>query len=226
MEYSGEIAALGTAIIGAANSIFLTLAGKRIGTQTLNCWRLLFAVSILIFAKMAAMFGTMLGVCMVTSEAPGPLTRSPLGPGSRGTGLLFGIASAVSDSVGLLMSNLGMAGGIEPLSASLVRVGAAAAAIGLVQVVRFRTLNDARRIPDGNTLILIGAVAATGPVLGVIFSLYSVHHAPLGIAATLMSMAPVLLLPASVILFRERFGPKAIAGTLISVLGTCWLFFP
>jgi len=46
MDYLGELAALGTAVLGAFNSIFLTLAGRRVGSGAVNGGRLLMALGV------------------------------------------------------------------------------------------------------------------------------------------------------------------------------------
>ena len=56
-------------------------------------------------------------------------------------------------------------------------------------------------------------------------SLYAIQHATyLGVASTLMSLSPVILLPVSVILDKERVSLRAVAGTLLSLGGAAALF--
>jgi drug/metabolite transporter (DMT)-like permease len=62
-------------------------------------------------------------------------------------------------------------------------------------------------------------------VLGVIFSLVAIARAPMGVAATLMSLAPVFLLPVAHYGFREKVGVHAILGTVLALAGAAALFF-
>jgi len=55
-------------------------------------------------------------------------------------------------------------------------------------------------------------------------SLLAIQHAPMGIASTLMSLAPVLLLPISRALFGDRITQRAILGTAVAFAGTAVLF--
>ena len=64
----------------------------------------------------------------------------------------------------------------------------------------------------------------TGPFIGVWLSLISVQKAPLGIASTLMSLMPIILLPVGYFLFDERIGMRAIGGTVVAFVGTAILF--
>ena len=63
-----------------------------------------------------------------------------------------------------------------------------------------------------------------GPFLGVSFSLVAVQHTSAGIAATLMSIVPVLIILPSVILFKQKVTLREIVGAVISVAGVS-LFF-
>ena len=70
--------------------------------------------------------------------------------------------------------------------------------------------------------IALGAVF--GPFLGVSFSLLAVQHTKAGIAATLMAIVPVLIIPPAIIIFKEKVNWKEIIGAIITVVGV-GLFF-
>jgi drug/metabolite transporter (DMT)-like permease len=44
-----------------------------------------------------------------------------------------------------------------------------------------------------------------------------------GVASTLMSLPPVFLLPISHFVFGERIGLRAVAGTLVAIIGVAML---
>jgi drug/metabolite transporter (DMT)-like permease len=50
-----------------------------------------------------------------------------------------------------------------------------------------------------------------------------VQRAPVGVASTLMALPPVFLLPISWVVFGERVGWQAVAGTLVAVAGVALL---
>lgn len=62
-----------------------------------------------------------------------------------------------------------------------------------------------------------------GPVVGVWFSLVAIDRSPAGIAATLMSMTPVLILPLAVWIEKERLSWRAVAGAAVAVGGVAIL---
>lgn len=49
-------------------------------------------------------------------------------------------------------------------------------------------------------------------------------HAEVGVASTLMALPPVIVLPISYFIFKEKVGWQAIAGTLLAIAGVAVLF--
>jgi len=63
-----------------------------------------------------------------------------------------------------------------------------------------------------------------GPFLGVSFSLVAIKYTHTGIAATLMSVVPVLIIVPSVLFFKEKVTFKEVIGAILAVGGVA-LFF-
>ena len=63
-----------------------------------------------------------------------------------------------------------------------------------------------------------------GPFLGVWLSLVAIQNTSVGIASTLMSLAPIFLLPVGKIIFKEPIGWRAVAGTVLALGGVAMLF--
>ena len=72
---------------------------------------------------------------------------------------------------------------------------------------------------------MLGILGGTilGPVVGVWLSLIAVRRLDAGVASTLMAMSPVLVLPFSRLLERERLGWRAILGAAVAVAGVAIL---
>lgn len=63
-----------------------------------------------------------------------------------------------------------------------------------------------------------------GPFLGVSFSLVAIQYTSTGIAATLMAIVPILIIPPAAIFFKQKVGMLDYIGALVSVFGVA-LFF-
>ncbi len=140
-------------------------------------------------------------------------------------GVLLGIGGALGQSVGLVFSKFGLAGDFPPVSANLIRVTAGVVALLVSFGVTGRLRGSLGSLRDGRATAFIGLGAITGPVLGVVLSLIAIAKAPMGVAATLMSLSPVILLPVSHFVFKEKVGGHAILGTLLALAGAAALFF-
>lgn len=294
MMYVGESAALLTSLCWSLNSVCFTVAGRRVGSASVNLGRLLMAWGVLVLLHLA-LYGSFfpmqagsprlgwLGASGLIGFALGDavlfeafvllgarlamllMTLSPLfsallawlflgqnlslpkavamavtlggiawvvwGDGDHQThphlwrGILLGIGGALGQSVGLVFSKFGLAGDFPPISANLIRVTAGLAALLLYFGATGRLRGTLGAMRDGRATAFIGLGAVTGPVLGVVLSLIAIAKAPMGVAATLMSLSPVILLPVAHFVFKEKVGGHAILGTLLALAGAAALFF-
>lgn len=176
----------------------------------------------LLFWQIIAILVTMGGIGLAVSE--NQLHKLEL-PKNHGLGVLLGIGGAVGQASGLLLSKLGMARGLSPISANYIRVTAAALAITAISLLRGKMRTDFLKMKDMKALMQISSGAFTGPVLGVILSLVAIRYTQIGIASTLMSLSPILLIPVGYYFFKEHITFRTIGGTIIALSGAIWLFF-
>lgn len=295
MAYAGNLAALVTSMCWTINSVCFTLAGRRVGSATVNMARLYMALvlsvavhlvwfgspfpvqagghrflalgvsgligfalgdallfeafllvgarvamllmtlspifSVLLarvfldqslgWSKLAAITVTLGGIAWVVGEGRADGVR----PTHWVLGVLLGIGGALGQAVGLILSNVGMAGGFNPISANLIRLAAGTLAISAWYILRGEFRAHLVRLQDVKSSWLIFVGAVTGPVIGVACSLLAITHTSMGVASTLMSLSPVFLLPISVWFFREHVSPRAWFGTLLSIAGAVALFW-
>jgi drug/metabolite transporter (DMT)-like permease len=171
---------------------------------------------------------TISGVAWVVAEktapsaCPGPAAAQP--PRQYRLGILLAVGGAAGQALGLLFSRLGLAGGYSAISATQIRVGSAGLALAFISLCQGKLKTHLTRMKDKTALLEITAGSLTGPVLGVVLSLVAIAHTQIGVASTLMSLTPVLLLPVSYFIFKDKITPRAIVGTLIALLGVVLLF--
>ena len=138
---------------------------------------------------------------------------------------MLGVLAATGQAWGLVLSKQGMAGNFSPFAGNAIRMLAATIAFWLITVAQRQageTIRAVRAQPAALRVLALGALV--GPVLGVSASLLAVQHAEVGVASPLMALPPVLLLPISHFVYKERFGWQTIAGTLVAMLGVGVLF--
>ena len=194
--------------------------------STMLAW--LWFGEVLTAVELLAIAVTLFGVAWVVSERRNNRSRiSFAGDADRRVyliGVLLALGGAAGQAVGLLLSKKGLEGGFPPLSATVIRMVVATVAIWLVTVLRGQAPATVHALRDRRALVLIAGGALTGPFLGVWNSMIAVQNAPVGIAATLMSLSPVVLIPLSRYFFGERITSRAIVGTLIALTGTALIF--
>lgn len=231
--FLGDICLLGSyVIIGARlGQLFMTLApafasffGWLILGQALS-WKSLLAMAV-------TMFGIGLTVLGHGETGKKVSLQIPV------KGALLGIGAALGQGLGLVISGIGMnhylqdvpadiLPGIEiyiPFSANMIRcITGFLACLVLVLVAKPKPGMSAF-LHDGKSARAMAIVVLTGPVLGVGFSLMALRYTAAGIASTLQSTTPILLLLPSHWMFGEKITPRSIAGAIVSVIGAS-LFF-
>jgi drug/metabolite transporter (DMT)-like permease len=141
------------------------------------------------------------------------------------SGILFGLAAAAGQAIGLVLSKRGMVGNFSAISANLIRMVIAAITIWVITLFQGQAKPTLEQISrHGNSVWFIVAGMIAGPILGVSFSLYAVQNANVGIASTLMALPPIFLLPISYLVFKEHIGLPAISGTILALTGVAILF--
>lgn len=164
------------------------------------------------------------GACDTDRAAAGAATASDeLSLARRIQGVALGLGGALGQAGGLVLSKYGM-GDYDPFAATQIRVLAGLAGYLLL----FTAIGWWRRLPaalrDRRAMGLTAVGAFFGPFLGVSLSLVSVQLIQTGVAASIMATTPVLIIPAVVLLGRERVGPGGVAGALLAVTGVVILF--
>ena len=145
--------------------------------------------------------------------------------GDTRRGVLFGILAGLGQAVGLVFSKQGMFGEFSPFQANVIRILAAVIFTWVWTALERKagaTFTALRAKPRVIWLIALGALA--GPLLGVVASLYAVQHTEIGVASTLMALPPVIVLPVSYFVFKEKIGWQAVAGTILAIAGVAVLF--
>ena len=139
------------------------------------------------------------------------------------SGVLYALGGAVGQALGMVLSKIGI-GEYNAFAATQIRIiaGIVGFAVLITVLSRWGTIIKSASDKKGMSATTIGALF--GPFLGVTFSLISVRLTEAGIAATIMALTPVLIIPPAVLIYKEKVTLTEIAGSLISVLGVAILF--
>lgn len=171
--------------------------------------------------QVIAMFIVMLGIGIAI------ISR---GEGSKGwkikyspKGLLFALLGMVGQAGGLVLSKFGMQN-YNAFASSQIRIIAAIAGFLIIILLSGTQHLVFRAFKDKTAMMSITAGSIFGPFLGVSFSLMALKYTETGIAATLMSLSPILLILPAYMLFKQKVTLIEVIGAFVSILGVI-LFF-
>ncbi len=163
---------------------------------------------------------TLGGVIWVVGE---PRQGEPRGS-HEAVGVALVVVYAVCQGLGLVLAKVGMAGQVTPLAATWVRMAVATSVIWALTAMTGRERGLAVADATRRAWFPISGGAVFGPFLGVWLSLVAARLTDVGVAATIMSTAPVLVIP--ILMAREGYRPtaRALVGTVVTVAGVALLF--
>jgi drug/metabolite transporter (DMT)-like permease len=156
---------------------------------------------------------------IMSATAEVPLTTS-------WKGIMAGLIAATGQAVGVVLAKIGLNNNFSALSGNVIRMTSAFLALWLVTVIQrqvISTIRQANYHRSGMLYILGGAIF--GPLIGVSLSLFAIQNTSIGIASTIIALPPIFLLPIGYYIFKEQISWRAIAGTLIAVVGVGLLFW-
>jgi drug/metabolite transporter (DMT)-like permease len=183
------------------------------------------------FKNLAGMVLTFVGISMaiLARKAIDPESfeikhkRGKLGFKYPIKGLLLAFGGAAGQGIGLVLSKYGM-GQYDPFAASQIRVITGVAGFILI-IVAFKASGKVLvALKDSSAMKRLSLGAFFGPFLGVSFSLMAVQYTSSGIASTIMSIVPVLIIVPSVFIMKEKITWQEIVGAFLAVGGVS-LFF-
>ncbi len=139
-------------------------------------------------------------------------------------GILCGMGGALGQAIGLILSKKGLENGYSALAGNIIRVFVAMCFLWTITLFRGRIPATIRKLRDRHGATAMVGGAFFGPFLGVWLSLIAVQNTYVGIASTLMALPPILLIPLSHWVFKEKISLGAIIGTIVAFFGVALIF--
>lgn len=145
-------------------------------------------------------------------------------------GFIFVMIGAICQPLGGMFSKIGMGIGsvpetdqVSPMAATLVRMVFGLCGMAPIVLISWRMVKkreqEAVKPKWGSGVAFTFGGAVFGPYLGVWLSLVAMAFSPLGIAQTLLSLSPVMILPFVKKLYNEQLTKAAVLGAIVAVAG-------
>ncbi|MGA7722462.1 MAG: DMT family transporter [Ignavibacteriaceae bacterium] len=141
-------------------------------------------------------------------------------------GIIYGLLGSLGQAGGLIFAKAAFnAGEINGFVATFIRIAGSIIILLPIVLLTHRYKNPVL-IFSRDLKALRSTVLGTilGPYLGVTFSLIAVEHTKVGIAATLMSTMPIIMLPIARYVYKEKLNWQAVTGAFLAVAGVSILF--
>jgi drug/metabolite transporter (DMT)-like permease len=218
---------IGLAIGDGALFYAIVILGPRLSTlllslappiTTIIAW--IFLGETLGFMAIAGISLTLLAIIWVVSEKH----KAEHIRGSKALGVLFGIVAALGQGVGVILAKMGLTGNIDSLSATLLRMVPATVGLWLVALLTRQARPSILALKNKMTALIILGGALFGPYIGVWLSVVAVKYTKAGIASTLLSTVPILIIPLDFFVHRRKPSLRAIVGTILAVAGIALIF--
>lgn len=198
-------------LIFSSSPIFAGIAGYFLWGESLSLW---------------SMLGIGLVLCGIGLVI---LTRTPERDDQVGVslkfdpkGLLYALIASLGQAFGIVASKLGM-GDYHAVAATQIRIISAIIGFSIIYVIAGHWPKFFRALRDQKTMLITSLGALFGPFIGVTLSLYAVQRSNTAIASTIMSLMPILIIPFSVLLFKERIRSSEVLGAFVAIIGTALL---
>lgn len=138
-------------------------------------------------------------------------------------GILLALGGALGQAGGLVLSKLG-APVYDPISATQIRGIAGIVGFSVIFLITGRWKRVLAGFRDAPAMARISIGAFFGPFVGVSLGLFAAQRSTTGIASTIMSLVPVLIIAPSVLILKEKVSVREIIGAAVAVGGVSLLF--
>lgn len=115
-------------------------------------------------------------------------------------------------------------GDYNPFAATQIRIIAGIISFTILFLVLNKWDDLKLAIKDKKTMGKIAVGSIFGPFVGVSLALLSLRYTTAGISATITSIVPVIIIPFSILVFKEIVKLKEIFGSVIAIIGVGMLF--
>lgn len=171
--------------------------------------------------QIAGMFVTLAGIATVILVADKDNNKVAFSHPIKG--ILFAFGGALGQASGYIIGKVGMSS-YDPFSATQIRLLAGIVAFAIIFTLQGRWQDYFQSLKRRDAVVTLTLGSFFGPFLGISLSLFAVQRINPGVASTLTSITPVLLIPYAYYVKREKVTLKELTGTVLALCGVGVMF--
>ena len=138
-------------------------------------------------------------------------------------GILFAFGGALGQASGYIIGKYGIAD-YDPFSATQIRLSSGILAFIVIFTVRNHWPHFVKSFKRRDAMLSMTVGSFFGPFLGISMSLYAVQKINPGVASTLISITPIILIPYAFFVKKEKVNAKELIGTIVALAGVGIMF--
>ena len=201
-----QIGAKRTLLIFSANPILAAILGWALMGEALTLQH--------IAGILLAVTGIMI---VIQGDVPGQEKRL------QWQGILWAVLATLGQAGGVILSKMSLAS-LDAVTAAQIRLVGGVIGMGIILSIlkKWGHVAPILKSPKGRQTILVSVVLGT--LIGMVLSMLSIKLIPVAIASILFSLMPVMILPISAFILKERVNAREVLGAVITVGGVSMLF--
>lgn len=183
----------------------------------------LFLGEVMSMMQIIGMTITLLGISMVILVSKGEGQEKRIAFSHPVKGILFAFIGAFGQAAGYILGKFGLSS-YDAFSATQIRLLAGIAGFAILFTLKghWRTYFKSFKVKGAFVSLSIGSFF--GPFLGISLSLYAVQNIHPGVASTLISITPILLVPYAHFVKKDKVSLRELMGTFIAFIGVILMF--
>lgn len=138
-------------------------------------------------------------------------------------GVLFAFGGAFGQAAGYIIGKFGMAN-YDPFSSTQIRLIAGIIGFTILFTLKGHWSNYRASFKRKDALVSLTLGSFFGPFVGISLSLYAIQKINPGVASTLISITPIILIPYAYFVKKEKIALREIIGTLVALSGVAIMF--
>lgn len=181
----------------------------------------IFLGEVMTIMQIIGMMVTLFGIALVILKGNGKSKKMKLSHPL--TGVLFAFGGAIGQAGGYIIGKFGMAD-YDAFAATQIRVIAGIVGFVIIFTIlkQWKKFGTVLKKPKNLKSAAIGSVF--GPFLGISLSLYAVQRINPGVASTLISITPVILIPYEIFIKKHKIHTREIIGSVVAIIGLAIMF--
>lgn len=138
-------------------------------------------------------------------------------------GILLAFGGAFGQALGYIIGKFGLEN-YNAFAATQIRLIAGIIGFSILFTIRGTWKSFFKAFKEKHAMVYITLGSFFGPFLGISLSLLAIQHTNPGVASTLTSITPVLLIPVAIFIRKETVHFKEFLGAMVAISGVALIF--